>query len=154
MAYEVSEVELTDEVCARLIELSKAWEAEGSCYGYVANSRGSFEGRRIFAARVQGEIIGYLMGSAGRARNMSAVIPDGAMYFEVDELYVAAEHRGRGVGTALLERAQQAAGEEAEYMLLSTASRNWRAALHFYIDRMGMDYWSAQLFKRLRHDGE
>ncbi len=152
MAYEVSEVELTDEVCARLIELSQAWEDEDSCYGYLANTRADIEGHRIFVARDQGEIIGFLLSSMRVAHDISSITPDGTEYFEIDELYVAAEHRGRGAGAALFERAQQAAGEVAEYMMLGTASKNWRAVLHFYIDRMGMDYWSARLFKRLRRE--
>lgn len=154
MAYDVYEVELTDEVCARLIELSQAWEDEDSCYGYVANTRADIEGHRIFVAREQGEIIGFLLSSMRVAQNMHSIIPDGTEYFEIDELYVAAEHRGGGVGAALFKCAQQAASKAAEYMMLGTASKNWRAVLHFYIDRMGMDYWSARLFKRLRRDGE
>ena len=105
-------------------------------------------------AREQGEIIGYLLSSMRVAHNINSIIPDGTEYFEVDELYVAAEHRGSGVGAALFECAQSAASQVAEYMMLGTASKNWRAVLHFYIDRMGMDYWSARLFKRLRRDGE
>lgn len=154
MTYDVSEVELTDAICARLIELSQTWEAEDNCYGYVANTRADIEGHRIFVARAQGEIIGFLLSSMHTAHNIHSIIPDGTEYFEIDELYVAAEHRGSGAGAALFKCAQQAAGEVAEYMMLGTASKNWRAVLHFYIDHMGMDYWSARLFKRLRRDGE
>ena len=41
------------------------------------------------------------------------------------------------------------AREEADFVLLSTATRNWRAILHFYIDELGMEFWSARLFKPL-----
>lgn len=153
MKTEIMEVELNDAVCARLIELSQAWADEDSSYGYVANTRADIEGHRIFVAREQGEIIGYLLSSMRVAHNINSIIPDGTEYFEVDELYVAAEHRGSGVGAALFECAQSAASRVAEYMMLGTASKNWRAVLHFYIDRMGMDCWSARLFKRLRRDG-
>lgn len=153
MKPEIMEVELNDAVCARLIELSQAWADEDSSYGYVANTRADIEGHRIFVAREQGEIIGYLLSSMRVAHNINSIIPDGTEYFEVDELYVAAEHRGSEVGAALFECAQSAASQVAEYMMLGTASKNWRAVLHFYIDRMGMDYWSARLFKRLRRDG-
>ena len=38
---------------------------------------------------------------------------------------------------------------EAEYFVLGTATKNWKAILHFYLDEIGMDFWSARLFKKL-----
>ena len=45
-----------------------------------------------------------------------------------------------------LERFEQ---EQAEVILLSTATKNWRAALHFYLEILDLEFWSATLFKRL-----
>ena len=36
-----------------------------------------------------------------------------------------------------------------EMMMLSTATKNWKAIMHFYIDEIGMNFWSAKLYKRL-----
>jgi hypothetical protein len=33
--------------------------------------------------------------------------------------------------------------------MLSTATKNARAILHFYLDELGMEFWSARLFKSL-----
>ena len=45
--------------------------------------------------------------------------------------------------------AEDAVRGEAEYVMLSTATKNWRAILHFYVDELGMDFWNARLFKRI-----
>ena len=46
-----------------------------------------------------------------------------------------------------VEQAVKAAG--IEFIMLSTATKNYKSILHFYIDELGMDFWSARLFKKL-----
>jgi hypothetical protein len=36
-----------------------------------------------------------------------------------------------------------------QFIVLSTASKNSKAILHFYLDELGMQFWSARLFKRI-----
>ena len=55
----------------------------------------------------------------------------------------------RGIGKALFEFASAAVEDEADYIVLSTATKNWRAILHFYLDELDMEFWSARLFKRI-----
>ncbi|MBR3098930.1 MAG: GNAT family N-acetyltransferase [Clostridia bacterium] len=145
----VREVELSQDVLARLIAFSEAWAAEGSCWGYRANAREDIDGNRIFLALDGGQPVGYLFGKAARSENMQSVMPEGTAFFEVEELYVKPEYRSRGIGTALFDFAANAVRGEAEYMVLSTATKNWRAILHFYLEELGMDFWSARLFKKL-----
>ena len=68
-------------------------------------------------------------------------------YFEVEELYVCPADRSRGVGRRLFALAEEAAAGEADFLMLSTATKNWRAILHFYVEELGMEFWSARLFK-------
>ena len=71
-------------------------------------------------------------------------------YFEVQEIYVHPLYRLRGIGKQLIERLEEELREKGiEMMLLSTATKNWRAIMHFYIDEVGMNFWSARLYKRL-----
>ena len=83
---------------------------------------------------------------------MKSIMPEGTPYFEVEELYVVPRYRSKGIGSALFDYAMKSVSEEAEFMVLSTATKNWKAIFHFYIDELGMDFWSARLFKRIRHD--
>lgn len=145
----IRETPLTDEVLETLIAFSRDWAAENSCHGYRANERGDIEGMRIFLAEENGRAIGYLFGKPFSSEKATSIMADGTPCFEVEELYVIPERRSRGVGKALMDAAARAVKGEAEFIMLSTAARNWRAILRFYIDEVGMEFWSARLFKKL-----
>jgi len=146
---EFCEVPLSPDVLEALIALSAEWEAENSCYGYRKNEPSDLAGNRIFLARAGGEIAGYLFGHVEQSKNMQSIMPEGTPFFEVEELYVRPAFRSSGLGKGLFRCAEEALGRDASYLVLSTASRNWRAVLHFYIEELGMDFWSARLFKKL-----
>ena len=145
----VREVILDEEILAQLIRFSQDWAAENSCWGYRPNGRTDIEGNRVFVARDGGAVIGYLFGKVFRSERMSSVMPEGTPCFEVEELYVIPERRSRGVGAALFRYAENAVKPEADYMVLSTATKNWKAVFHFYLDELDMRFWSARLFKRI-----
>lgn len=148
----VIETELTPDTEQELLRMSADWAEENSCRGYYANSRKDLEGNRIFLA-LEGETpVGYLLGHMTHAKQSSTVMAEKTPYFEVEEIYVAPAMRSKGIGAALFRFAENAVRHEVDYVLLSTATRNWRAIFHFYIDELGMDFWSARLFKRLKAD--
>ena len=146
---EIREVELNESILDQLIRFSEDWTAEGSCYGYRPNTPSDIEGNRIFVAEEEGNIVGYLFGRSSKSTQMQSVMPEGTPVFEVEELYVAPERRSRGIGEKLFRFAEEAAAAEAEYMVLSTATKNWGAIFHFYIDELDMTFWSARLFKKI-----
>ena len=75
---------------------------------------------------------------------------DGTPCFEVEEIYVRPELRGRGYGGMLFRYTEECVRKEADYLLLSTATKNWQAILNFYLEEQGMQFWSARLFKKLK----
>ena len=145
----IREAALTDALVETLIALSRDWANENSCHGYVANDRSDIEGMRIFLAEDGGRVVGYLFGKTYVSEKASSIKPQGSVCFEVEELYVRPECRSRGIGRALMAAAEEAVKGEVEYLTLSTATKNWRAILHFYIDEVGMAFWNARLFKKI-----
>ena len=145
----IHEVGLNETILAGLIDLSKDWAAENSCYGYRANDKSDIEGNRIFLAEDGGAVIGYLFGKVCLSEQMTSIMPEGTPYFEVEELYVVPERRSQSIGAKLFRYAEEAVKSEAEYMVLSTATKNWRAIFHFYLDELDMTFWSARLFRKI-----
>ena len=134
-----------------LLALSADWEAEGSCRGYRRNEESHLAGRRVFLAQEGEAIAGYLFGVRRDAAEDSSVMSRGTPCFEVEELYVVPALRSRGIGRALFRCAEETLRPEGvEYLTLTTSNVNARAILHFYLDELGMEFWSARLFKKLR----
>lgn len=141
---------LNEEMVHILISMSTDWEAENSTYGYRRNDRSDIDGNRVFLAERDGQILGYLLGHSEKAERASSIMPDGTDFFEIEELYVVPVHRSQGVGRALFAFVEQTVkAESIRYIMLSTATKNYKSILHFYIDELGMDFWSARLFKKL-----
>ena len=146
----IYEAQLCEELLEKLIQLSGDWESENSTYGYRKNDRSDIEGNRTFLAEIDGVIVGYLFGRTEHAERSRSIMPDGTVYFEVEELYVVPERRCHGIGSALFRFAElQAKSEGVSFLMLSTATKNYRQIMHFYIEEMGMEFWSARLFKQL-----
>lgn len=146
----IYETPLTDAVLEKLIAMSEDWENENSCHGYRRNGREDIEPNRIFLAECDGEILGYLLGNETKAERTSSVIAENTPYFELEELYVVPSHRSEGVGRAIYQFVEEKLqGEGIEYIMLATATKDYKRILHFYIDELGMEFWNARLFKKL-----
>ena len=143
------EAELNEALLKELTALSQNWEAEDSCWGYRANSREDLEGRRIFLAQEDGQTVGYLFGKPDRLHQKRASMPANAKLFEVEELYVIPSCRSQGIGKALFQYAEEKLKPDAEYIVLSTATKNWKAILHFYLEQLDLQFWSATLFRKI-----
>lgn len=146
---EYIETSLTPEVLESLLQMSADWAREDSCRGYYPNEPSDIQGNRIFLALDEGAPVGYLLGKVCTAEKDSTVMKKGTPFFEVEELYIVPARRSQGLGGELFRFAEQCVKPEAEYLLLSTATKNWRSILHFYIEELGMEFWSARLFKKI-----
>ena len=145
----ITETDLTEEVLDELICMSEDWEKETSCHGYRKNDKSDIDGNRIFLAYDGDTVIGYLFGYAEKSKESSSIMPDGTPCFEIEELYIRPEYRNQGIGRKLFDYVENIVRGEVDYLMLSTAAKNWKAILHFYLDELDMSFWSARLFKRI-----
>lgn len=150
----ITETELTEDVLEELIRLSEDWEKENSCHGYRKNEKSDIEGNRIFLAFSGETVIGYLFGHTEKSKQATSIMPDGTPCFEIEEIYIRPEYRSRGVGRKLFDFAERTVSGEVDYLTLSTATKNWKAILHFYLEELDMDFWSARLFKKIAKAAE
>ena len=133
----------------KLLELSLMWEKEDSCYGYRANTEDDLKDRYILAA-YDDELIAYIFGKEEIQEKQTSVIDKNMHYFEVQEIYVHPSYRSRGIGKQLMESLEKELKKKGlEMMMLSTATKNWKAIMHFYIDEIDMNFWSTRLYKHL-----
>ena len=146
----IYEAKLTDSLLQTLSAMAACWEQEDRCHGYRKNDRSDIEDNRIFVAEENGQICGYLLGREEEAKKATSVMAAQTRCFEVEELYVVPERRGAGVGKALFRYAEeQAKTAGAQFLMVSTATKDYKRILHFYIDELGMEFWNARLFKEL-----
>ena len=146
----VKEVTLTEEILEQLISLSEAWEAENCCHGYIKNTPDDIKGNRVFVAFENSAMIGYLFGHEEVTEKATSIYRSGTNYFEVEELYIKPEFRNKGIGKGLFQYAEKELVDSVDMIMLGTATKNFRAILHFYIAELGMEFWSARLFKRIK----
>ena len=124
----IEEAVWNEDLADTLIRFSEDWEKENSCWGYRRNTWDDLKGEGCTA------------------------YPKGTQLFEVSELYVIPSERSKGVGKAIMQFVQERVRDQAQVLVLTAAARNARAILHFYLDEIGMEFYSAWLFLRLQPD--
>lgn len=149
MSIKIKKCELNDNNINAVIELSREWEREALTYGYCANSKNDLIGNDLFVAYLDDKIIGYLFGKCSVLEESITPIDKGAKCFEIDEIYVKEKYRSQGIGRALFEYVENYYKQKIDYITLSTATKNYKSILHFYIEKMDMTFWSAKLFKKI-----
>lgn len=148
MDYLIEKTEMNESNIKSVIELSKQWESEKLTFGYFANSDDDIKENDLFLAYVDSEIIGYLFGKCKILDEMITPLEKGSKCFEIEEIYVKKQYRSQGIGKALFCYAENYYINRADYITLSTATKNYKSILHFYIDELNMNFWSANLFKK------
>ncbi len=145
---EIREIEWTEDAVQQLIALSQAWVDEHCSNGMVTNTREDLR-RPVFAALEGDRIVGYAFGHAYVKEKKTDSIPVGSRCFDVDELYVLPAYRSQGVGGRLFEAIEAYARTQADFITLATSTKDYKRVLHFYAEKLGMDFHDAYLTKRL-----
>ena len=133
MIIEIKKCELDDRNIKAVIALSKEWESEDLTYGYCANDKNDLIGNDLFLAYSDAQIIGYLFGKCSVLNEAITPIDKGSKCFDINEIYVKEKYRSQGIGKALFEYTENYHKQNVDYITLSTATKNYKSILYFYI---------------------
>ncbi len=147
----IRKAELTEQTIDTLILLSARWEAEDSCCGYRTNTPEDIMDQTVFLAEEDRNVVGYLLCHPYVQDKDTVTVPRCSKCLEIGEIYVVPEYRSKGIGRKLYQSAISDSARDIEFVTLSTAAKNYKAILHFYIEELGMNFWNARLFQKLDH---
>lgn len=135
------------------------WAAEGMTRNYRADTVDELRkrlGECCLVAELDGQVIGFVIGelrSTAGNEFVEGVLDDAAVYLEVQDLYVASDHRGRGVGTQLMRRLLQIANDRGvSGSLVYSANRDYARTARFY-ESLGYDMWHIHMTRGGRKQG-
>ncbi len=147
----IKKVVLNEEMMQTLIDLSFDWVEESICYGMVPNEADEFSGKEVYVGYDKDKIVGYLFGHVYQTEKAISAIGKDQNVFEVDELYVVAAYRSKGIGKRLFTFAEDDLKDKVDYMTLTTSNMDAKRILRFYIEELGMNFWSARFFKNINN---
>ena len=139
----------SDPMIDTLIQMSIDWENEHSCEGYGRNNKSTFIDKTIYVVLDNDEIIGYLYGTFETSSKTNTVQKENDRIFEVEEIFIKKEYRNKGIGSKLFEYVENDIKDKVDIILLSTATKDYKSILHFYINEVGMTFWNARLYKKV-----
>ena len=147
---EIKEIKPSKEEIDELINLSIFWEKEDITFGYRKNDINDIIDKRVFVAKESNKIIGYIFAKEGIAKNHGSIMPDGELYFGIEEIYVIKEKRSYGIGKRLMEYVKNVAKEEKyKYIFLTTSTKDSNKILDFYINKCDMTFYCAHLVEKI-----
>jgi len=155
MDLEIDKIHITEEnsaehaaLLAELIALSEEWAGEGSCAGYYANDASEYFDKELYVARADGKTVGYALGHIKVLEEKTSYNAVGEKAFELDELFVTAAFRGRGIARALFRFAENDVRDRVDVIGLTAATKHYKELLKLYIEELGMSFNHALLVKR------
>lgn len=145
---EIRKIDENNILIDTLIKLSVDWENEHNTEGYISNSKDTFKNTETYVALIDDEVIGYLYGYFRKSPVSNSVQKIDDRIFEIEELYIVPKYRDMGYGKELYKYVEEDIKDKVDLILLSTATKDYKRILHFYIDELDMTFWNARLYKR------
>lgn len=140
----------TKDECANVSALSHQFAQENCCNGIIADNENYFFDKNVVVCVYDGEIVGYAYGEFDEEDKNKSYANKGDKYFYLDEMYVVPRMRCHGVGKMLFQFLEEnAVLNNAKTIRLNAVSKDFVKLLNFYINVLGMDFWSAYLIKQI-----
>lgn len=147
----IKKQEFSLDLIEKLIPLSQEWIDEDISYGIVKNSVDDFLDKDIYVAYCNDMVIGYLLARSTIEEKGNSIIKNGSKVYYIEELYVSKKYRSQNIGKGLFNLAQQyARNNSINYIDLITSDKDYKRIFNFYIEQLGMEFFSANLIKRIK----
>ena len=146
--YNKVKVAENDKYIDDLLMLSKAWADENSCPAYYENEASEFIEHEVYIATDDDRIVAYALGSIRVLEEKTSYNDVGEKAFELDEIYVAADYRNRGIGKALYKFIENDVRDRVDVIGVIATSYEYKRLLKFYIEDLDMRFNHALLVKR------
>lgn len=147
----IKKQEFSLDLIEKLIPLSQDWIDEDISYGIVKNSVDDFLDKDIYVAYCNDMVIGYLLARSTIEEKGNSIIKKGSKVYYIEELYVSKKYRSQNIGKGLFNLAQQyARNNSINYIDLITSDKDYKRIFNFYIEQLGMEFFSANLIKELK----
>ena len=132
-----------------IVSLQQQWFKEEITYGFNAADKSYLAtklGKYFFVAELEGEIIGFVYGTVHKAEDM-AILDNGQLYIEVDDIYISPNSRGTGSGSLLLDKILEVAKENGiERSLIYSSTKDMESIIKFY-KKHNYKTWYIQMIK-------
>ena len=139
--------------------LCRQWAAEGLTRNYRADTEEELSrrlGECFLVAESCGSIVGFAIGairSTEANEFVEGVLDDQPLYLEVQDVYVAAGRRGRGIGASLMrELIAGARTRGVTNSLVYSANRDYLRTARFY-EKLGYGMWHIHMTRREEGEG-
>lgn len=133
-----------------IINLSKHFEDEKCCNGIISDDEDFFKNKKIVVALCDGKVVGYCYGETEIKQKSTSLIKKGQKVFYLEEIFIAKEFRNRKVGSMLFNFIlNEAKKKKCAFLETTAVSKDYKNLLSFYIDKMDMIFWSANLVKKI-----
>lgn len=147
----IKKQEFSLDLIEKLIPLSQEWIDEDISYGIVKNRVDDFLDKDIYVAYCNDMVIGYLLARSTIEEKGNSIIKKGSKVYYIEELYVSKKYRSQNIGKGLFNLAQQyARNNSINYIDLITSDKDYKRIFNFYIEQLGMEFFSANLIKELK----
>jgi ribosomal protein S18 acetylase RimI-like enzyme len=135
--------------CEDVLKLQDEWFSENITHGYqpeMLDSMISKINEFYYIAECELGIIGFVSASVHEAKGM-AIVNDGEMYIEIEDIFVSSEYRDQGVGGKLVDIVMgEAHSKGIERALIYSATKDLDRVVDFY-RKNGFKTWYVQMFK-------
>lgn len=130
--------------------LSKQFADECCNNGVKAETETFYKDKKVVVASVNALIVGYLYLEIEKEKSKKPYSKKGDKILWIEELFVLPTFRKNGVGKLLFDYAEGYGKEnDCKTMRVNAISKDYKKLLKFYIEKLGMDFWSAFLIKNI-----